>query len=235
MAKIKYHWPVKKSNRVDHWFALKNEALIEISILHDGQRRKEANVPYIAHPFAVFNMLADMGFADYVQLAGLFHDGLEDTSMNERINSWRYGARTMVLVKVLTEIPKSHPWIKRKKDMIKRLLTAAPEVKVIKACDILDNLQSSCRALRAEGIREGEDCSQAQVWENFTKGYKWQKWYYQEIAKAIVANLPDIDNLPIVFGKLVRLVEVTFGEDFLDPKTRKLFNDRLIKNKVSKI
>lgn len=232
--KAKFAWP-KKGVLTDHWFALNNEAIIEACIWHEGQIRKEANVPYPAHLLNVAMMLSDMGFDDHVKRAGLFHDTLEDTQANLKLLTWRYGVKTMELVQTLTEIPKSNSWINRKKEMIGRLTTACPEAKVIKACDILDNLQSMCRALRSEGIREGENCSHADVWKRFNKGYKWQKWYYQNITKAIVSNLPDTDNLPIVFGKLVRLVEVTFGEEFLDPKTRRFFNDRTDKRKVSRI
>lgn len=223
----KYKWPGKRAPIVDYWFGRLTECGIEVAILHGDQQRKEANVPYHTHPDNVRAMLLAMRFKLDVVIGGVFHDVLEDTGHDPRLLSWRYGARVLDLVEMVTEIPKKNSWIKRKQEMISRMINADPEAKVISACDKLDNLLSICRALRAEDYREGEDCSKALVWKSFNRGYKWQKWYFQNITKSLVANLPDNKNLPIVFGKLVRLVEVTFGEKFLDPKTRKLFNDRL--------
>ena len=45
---------------------------------HDGQTRKQGT-PYYLHPLAVCNILKENGFNVEYQIAGLFHDLLEDT------------------------------------------------------------------------------------------------------------------------------------------------------------
>ena len=45
---------------------------------HNGQKRKQGT-PYYLHPLAVCNILKDRGFSIEYQIAGLFHDLLEDT------------------------------------------------------------------------------------------------------------------------------------------------------------
>lgn len=45
---------------------------------HAGQKRKQGT-PYYTHPLAVANLLKEKGFPIEYQIAGLFHDLLEDT------------------------------------------------------------------------------------------------------------------------------------------------------------
>ena len=45
---------------------------------HAGQKRKQGT-PYYTHPLAVANLLKEKGFSIEYQIAGLFHDLLEDT------------------------------------------------------------------------------------------------------------------------------------------------------------
>lgn len=45
---------------------------------HSGQKRKQGT-PYYTHPLAVAKLLKDKGFQVEYQIAGLFHDLLEDT------------------------------------------------------------------------------------------------------------------------------------------------------------
>lgn len=45
---------------------------------HSGQKRKQGT-PYYLHPVAVSKILKDKGFGTEYQIAGLFHDLLEDT------------------------------------------------------------------------------------------------------------------------------------------------------------
>lgn len=45
---------------------------------HSGQKRKQGT-PYHTHPLAVAKLLKDKGFSIEYQIAGLFHDLIEDT------------------------------------------------------------------------------------------------------------------------------------------------------------
>ena len=50
---------------------------------HEGQKRKHGT-PYYTHPLAVSNMLKEKGYGEEYQVAGLFHDLLEDTDCTEQ-------------------------------------------------------------------------------------------------------------------------------------------------------
>lgn len=191
-----------------------SEAVIKACIWHAGQLRKEANVPYVAHLWSASLKLARMGLSDDSIIAIILHDTLEDTGLKPHILAYEFGPNVLRLVQAVTEISKDHSWEERKKEMIARTTKATLEVKIISCADKLDNLQSINRALKAEGFRPGDDVSNANVWKNFHRGYEDQKWYFQNILKAIVANVPTKD-LHLIFGKLMRLVEDTFGEQVI--------------------
>ena len=57
-------------------------ALNYASQKHSGQYRVGGD-PYISHPVAVANILKEKGFGIDYQIAGLFHDLLEDTNATE--------------------------------------------------------------------------------------------------------------------------------------------------------
>jgi len=50
----------------------------------DTDDRKGTGLPYITHPEAVAGILRDLGFGTDHQIAGLFHDLLEDTDATEK-------------------------------------------------------------------------------------------------------------------------------------------------------
>ncbi|OGY41794.1 MAG: hypothetical protein A2Y67_04090 [Candidatus Buchananbacteria bacterium RBG_13_39_9] len=193
-----------------HWSQRVRKAIVLASNLHDGQRRKEANVPYNAHLWGVSLLLSFSEADDDTIIAGIFHDILEDTELKPEILGWMYGDEVLRMVHLLTD-PKEDDWQKRKEIMLKRITGADSKVKLIKCADKLDNLQSIFDALKAEGFREGRENSQANIWKNFTKGYDGQKWFNQEILRALFANVP-LEKLPPIFGTYMRLVELIFRE-----------------------
>ena len=69
---------------------------------HDGQKRKGGE-PYISHPVAVAEWLRDQGFDEDTQIAGLFHDLLEDTDAAEEEILALSNERVLEAVKLLTK------------------------------------------------------------------------------------------------------------------------------------
>ena len=55
-----------------------NKCIEFIKVKHEGQKRKQGT-PYYMHPLSVCNMLKEKGFSEEYQIAGLFHDLIEDT------------------------------------------------------------------------------------------------------------------------------------------------------------
>ena len=100
--------PIKKvckSHHPDEDLSILDRAYRRAVIQHSAQRRKSGE-PYIIHPLAVSQILADLGMGPIVVAAGLLHDTVEDTglyvgSMPRRIRRhrgrsgrWRYQAES---------------------------------------------------------------------------------------------------------------------------------------------
>ena len=69
---------------------------------HQGQTRR-GGAPYITHPVAVAEMLKAQGYGEEYQIAGLFHDLLEDTDAKEQEIAEIGGERVLTAVKLLTK------------------------------------------------------------------------------------------------------------------------------------
>lgn len=116
---------------------------------HVGQFRKYNNppVPYIVHPMRVAGRLTIIdGVSPNMIAAGWLHDTIEDTNTTylELINEFGVNIADMVLG--LTDISKQDsvigklPRVERKQKNNEYLLTQSPEVRLIKLCDIIDNV-----------------------------------------------------------------------------------------------
>lgn len=71
---------------------------------HKGQYRIGGD-EYITHPLAVSEMLREQGFGVDYQIAGLFHDLLEDTDASEQEIEALGGPEVLKAVKLLTKEP----------------------------------------------------------------------------------------------------------------------------------
>lgn len=67
---------------------------------HDGQRRRSGE-PYVTHPLAVSNILADMHMDHQSLMAAMLHDVIEDTGIakealtaqfGETVSNWSTGS-----------------------------------------------------------------------------------------------------------------------------------------------
>ena len=58
---------------------LLEEAIIYATVLHQGVRRKNSDIPYILHPLEVAQILSTMTDDQEIIAAGVLHDVVEDT------------------------------------------------------------------------------------------------------------------------------------------------------------
>ena len=70
--------------------------------MHQGQKRT-GGADYITHPIAVSNILKEKGYGIDYQIAGLFHDLLEDTTAKESDIEDIGGAEVLKVVKLLSK------------------------------------------------------------------------------------------------------------------------------------
>ena len=111
---------------------------------HKGQFRKGGE-PYITHPEAVSCLLKEKGYGTDVQIAGLFHDLLEDTDASEAEIEALGGKAVLQAVRLLTK----QPGYVMAEYMAG--IRANPMAKVVKAADRLHNLR--CAVVCSEAFK----------------------------------------------------------------------------------
>ncbi|HSS01109.1 MAG TPA: bifunctional (p)ppGpp synthetase/guanosine-3',5'-bis(diphosphate) 3'-pyrophosphohydrolase [Kofleriaceae bacterium] len=113
---------------------------------HDGQTRKSGD-PYVTHPLAVAQIIAELKLDVASVCAGLLHDCVEDTSATVDQLGELFGKEIAFLVDGVTKLGKL-PYSTREEQQAenfrKMLLAMARDIRVIlvKLCDRLDNMRS---------------------------------------------------------------------------------------------
>ena len=110
---------------------------------HRGQGRKDAcNTPYINHPIAVANLIADTGgISDSnVLAAALLHDTVEDTDATIEDIEECFGKKIRDIVMEVTD-DKSLPSRERKRLQVVHASGISYEAKLVKLADKISNLQ----------------------------------------------------------------------------------------------
>jgi guanosine-3',5'-bis(diphosphate) 3'-pyrophosphohydrolase len=115
---------------------------------HRDQRRKGADAsPYINHPIAVANVLAnEAGITDPTILAAaLLHDTIEDTATTPQELEAEFGARIAAVVAEVTD-DKSLPKQERKRLQIEHAATLSEQAKLVKLADKICNVRDMSRS-----------------------------------------------------------------------------------------
>jgi len=111
---------------------------------HDGQLRKSGE-PYITHPVAVAEILADIGLDESTLIAALLHDTVEDTDYSlEQLKS-DFGSEVAQLVDGVTKLDKLTYGPSAEAETLRKMVIAMSRdirVLVIKLADRLHNAQT---------------------------------------------------------------------------------------------
>ncbi len=113
---------------------------------HHGQMRQSGD-PYITHPIAVANILADMHLDHESLMAALLHDVIEDTGASKTQLQLRFGKNVAQLVdgvSKLTEIEFASKAEQQAENFQKMILAMAKDVRVmlVKLADRLHNMRT---------------------------------------------------------------------------------------------
>ena len=112
--------------------------------MHEGQFRKSGD-PYITHPLAVAQILADLGMDTTTLVAALLHDTVEDTSYTlEELRS-DFGNEVALLVDGVTKFEKAFYGDDAEVHTIRKMIVAADadiRVLIVKLADRLHNMRT---------------------------------------------------------------------------------------------
>ena len=111
---------------------------------HSSQRRKSGE-PYIIHPLAVAQILADLGMGPLVVAAGLLHDTVEDTDYTLDECRAEFGDTVTGLVDGVTKLSKMEYGDSAQAETIRKMVVAMSRdvrVMIIKLCDRLHNMRT---------------------------------------------------------------------------------------------
>ncbi|QFU03352.1 Guanosine-3',5'-bis(diphosphate) 3'-pyrophosphohydrolase [Halomonas sp. THAF5a] len=123
---------------------------------HDGQRRRSGE-PYVTHPLAVANILANMHMDHQSLMAAMLHDVIEDTGVAKPALAQQFGEPVAELVdgvSKLTQITFEDKAVAQAENFQKMVLAMSRDIRVIivKLADRLHNMRT-LGALRPEKKR----------------------------------------------------------------------------------
>lgn len=140
--------------------AVERSALVRAALelarrAHAGQVRRTGNgeMPFIEHPLAVAERLAEHGYPDEALAAALLHDTIENSDMELDELRERFGDAVAGLVDALTEDAAIESYKDRKDEHRNRVARAEPPARAIFATDKLVNVE----ALRGAYAVRGEE------------------------------------------------------------------------------
>ncbi len=175
------------------------EAAIEASIRHHDKMRKGTDIPYISHPMSVALILARMGATNDAIIAGILHDTVEDSELTLEDISAQFGQRIADIVAACSEPDKKLSWKVRKEHTLEHLPEVDRDVWMVVCADKFHNASSMLGDYRQNS--KG-------FWDRFNEGENEQKWYYQELVKALASGS---HYCPDLYQQLAETVEELFG------------------------
>ncbi len=137
--KIKSYNPSLDTGRLFAAFQYADEA-------HKRQLRKDGT-PFVTHPLAVAEIVADLGLDTDSIIAALLHDCIEDTGVTHEEVAKRFGSVVAELVEGVTKLTRVQYTSKEEEQMEnlrKMLMAMAKDIRVIliKICDRLHNMRT---------------------------------------------------------------------------------------------
>lgn len=155
------------------------------ALVHEKQKRKSTDIPYISHPMAVAAQVSVWGGSEDQFIAALLHDVVEDGGAQYMpVIEEHFGKHVLDLVMACSDAApqRGQPigaWIERKEKYIANLRSAADEVLLISAADKWHNLAS----ILADAKQLGEVVFDRFIRQDFerTDKKKMVLWYYKEL------------------------------------------------------
>ena len=177
--------------------------------LHRHHVRKGSDIPYISHLLRVAGLVLEFGADEETAIAAVLHDAVEDQGGMPTARSIceQFGARVERFVlgcsdSFLETGQQKRPWRERKEETIASIGNAEPEIRLIIACDKLDNLRSTLLKYPKQG---------KEFWKNFSGGRDGTLWYYRSMIDALreAGGSPALPELESALTRLETMIRET--------------------------
>ncbi|MHA3022255.1 RelA/SpoT family protein [Mycobacterium sp. BMJ-28] len=167
---------------------------------HASQMRKSGD-PYITHPLAVANILAELGMDTTTLVAALLHDTVEDTGYTLEALTTDFGSEVGHLVDGVTKLDKVALGTAAEGETIRKMIIAMardPRVLVIKVADRLHNMRTMRFLPPEKQARKARETLEVIAPLAHRLGMATVKWELEDLSFAILH--------PKRYEEIVRLV-----------------------------
>ena len=167
---------------------------------HRDQKRQSGE-PYISHPLAVTQILAELGIGPITLAAALLHDTVEDTEYNLQLLTADFGTEVAMLVDGVTKLDKVKFGDHAQAETVRKMVVAMSKdirVLVIKLADRLHNARTWGFVSEESAKRKAQETLEIYAPLAHRLGINTMKWELEDISFSVL--------YPKVYEEIVNLV-----------------------------
>ena len=155
---------------------------------HDGQKRRSGE-PYITHPVAVAQILAELGIGSKTVAAALLHDTVEDTEYSLDQLRADFGDEVAMLVDGVTKLDKVKYGDSAQAETVRKMIVAMSRdirVLIIKLADRLHNARTWGFVPAASAERKAKETLEIYAPLAHRLGIQTIKWELEDLSFAVL-------------------------------------------------
>ncbi len=155
---------------------------------HSGQKRKSGE-PYITHPVAVAQILADLGIGSKTLAAALLHDTVEDTAYTLDMVRADFGDEIAMLVDGVTKLDKLKYGDSAQAETVRKMVVAMSKdirVLVVKLADRLHNARTWGFVPEESAKRKAQETIEIYAPLAHRLGIQTIKWELEDLSFAVL-------------------------------------------------
>ncbi|QEO10145.1 RelA/SpoT family protein [Protaetiibacter larvae] len=155
---------------------------------HDGQTRRSGE-PYITHPVAVAQILADLGIGPKTIAAALLHDTVEDTEYTLDMLRADFGDEIAMLVDGVTKLDKLKYGDSAQAETVRKMVVAMSKdirVLIIKLADRLHNARTWGFVPQESAARKAQETLEIYAPLAHRLGIQTIKWELEDLSFAVL-------------------------------------------------
>ncbi|AYF99125.1 RelA/SpoT family protein [Protaetiibacter intestinalis] len=155
---------------------------------HDGQKRRSGE-PYITHPVAVAQILADLGIGPKTIAAALLHDTVEDTEYTLDLLRADFGDEIAMLVDGVTKLDKLKYGDSAQAETVRKMVVAMSKdirVLIIKLADRLHNARTWGFVPQESAARKAQETLEIYAPLAHRLGIQAIKWELEDLSFAVL-------------------------------------------------